>query len=161
MNYPDLYQYEKNSGIGSNTADSDGIDLSESYNGYSSGLTQNTYTATTSRLLTVKDTNYKFAIDSNNIKNEAYSVIYNESYYWVASRSIDFSRYSTSNTSIDFQLIKCGAELNSDSPYIGYGINQTGFQNTIRPVITLKEKTKIEKCSGTNSKGNPHIIESY
>lgn len=92
MYYPDLYQYEKNSGIDSNTADSDGIDLSESYDGYSSGLTRNTYTNTTSGLLTAKKTYYDLTINSENIKNQAYSVIYNESDYWVASRCISLYR---------------------------------------------------------------------
>ena len=161
MYYPDLYQYEKNSGIDSNTADSEGIDLSESYDGYSSGLTRNTYTNTTSGLLTVKDTDYGFQIDTNNIKNEAYSVIYTESYYWLASRGISLLNTDVESQSISFGLKECGTILRLDNLYMGHGIGQTGFSHVLRPVVTLKASTQIEKCSGTNSKDNPHIIESY
>ena len=156
MHYPDLYQYEKNSGIDSNTADSDGIDLSESYDGYSSGLTRNTYTYTTSGLLTVKITYYSLAISTKNIKNEACSVIYNESDYWVASRCIhDYG------TKVFFDLRKCGTQLNVNSPFQGLGIGQGGDSELLRPVVTLKASTQIEKCSGTNSRDNSHIIKSY
>lgn len=159
MYYPDLYQYEKNSGIDSNIADSDGIDLSESYDGYSSGLTQNKYTNTTSGLLTAKNTYYKLAINSENIKDEANSVIYNESDYWVASRSIFLNLDGSGG--VNFCLRVCGTNLYSGTLFNGLGIGESGADKLLRPVVTLKKNTKVQNCLGTNSKDNPHIIESY
>ena len=56
----------------------------------------------------------------------------------------------------------CGAELKGSSSFHGLvGIGVYGDTELLRPVVTLKANTKVEKCLGTNGKDNPHIIESY
>lgn len=159
MYYPDLYQYEKNSGIDSNTADSEGIDSSESYDGYESGLTRNGYINTTSGLLTIKNTSYRLSINNDNIKDEAYLVIYNKSTYWLSSRYIYVN--TVGSDYVIFGLRKCGSELSSNALYQGWGIGQSGASCSMRPVVTLKANTQIEKCSGSNSNSNPHHIVTY
>ena len=156
--YPYLYQYEQGAGINSDTVGSGTLGLSKTYtneNGYTNGITTNTSSEATGGNLTVTQTYWEAEITKANF-GEGAKVLLNSTRYWLASR---FAICSSSDA--DFGL-RC-----ADSSPGGVSLSVSGDKTyymgiRLRPVVTLKSSTQIEKSStASDENGTPHHIAQY
>ena len=156
--YPYLYQYEVGAGINSDAVGSGTLGLSQTYkneNGYTNGITTNTSSEATGGNLTVTQTYWEAEITKANF-GEGAKVLLNSTRYWLASR---FAICSSSDA--DFGL-RC-----ADSSPGGVSLSVSGDKTyymgiRLRPVVTLKSSTQIEKSStASDENGTPHHIAQY
>lgn len=159
MYYPNLYQYELNAGMNTINYGSDGITASESYDGYSNGVTTEKAVEMKSGMLTGKETFYALNMQESNF-GEGFNVLNTngDSAYWVASR---WTNYSSSKVSFGLYVINSKYFKGATMAYSSGTYGDMTFNYSLRPVVKLDKDVKIEISSGENSKSNPHKITMY
>ena len=155
--YPYLYQYETGAGINSDTVGSGTLGGSKTYkneNGYTNGLTTNTFGTT--EKLTVTQTYWTTSITEANF-GEGAKVLSNGKEYWLASRYANcYSSYA------NFGLRCANSYLDVCRMFYSDGSTYSSRYYRLRPVVSLKSSVKIEASSTASSSiGTAHHITQY
>lgn len=152
--YPDLYQYEIGAGISSNSTQSQGIDVSDTYANYTDGLTTNSTLNTDDTGLTVTQTFYGWNPVSAEYFNDAnaYSLLFSTGNYWLSSRSV----YCSTSALFSFRYIN-NNKLDAYTMIHSNGYTRE-YSNYLRPIVIIDSNTKIQLCNGNNSENNKHTI---
>ena len=154
--YPYLYQYEIGAGINSDTVGSGTLGLSKTYtneNGYTNGLTTNTFGTTEN--LTVTQTYWNASITEANF-GEGAKVLSNGTGYWLASRYA-----SCSSSYAAFGLRYAYSGLSGHVMFYSFG-SADGSGYRLRSVVSLKSSVQIEASStASSSTGTAHHITQY
>ena len=157
-NFPYLYQYEKGAGIGSNTVGKGKLGVSQTYineNGYKNGVTENTSDKKSGNL-TVTQTYWTTGTTETNFGNGSNALAKNLK-YWVASRYVlcdDIYAF--------FGLNSADTAIGGWTIFTSKDNTETTGNGFLRPVVTLKSSTQIEKSStASDENGVAHHITQY
>ena len=146
-NYPDIYMFEKNSGVDSDVITNNGI---ERYDSYYNDVTKKTYNH--AQKLTVKYNFYNISFYDLCTEKNA-NLFTTDDAFWVASRYV----YYGDNAAF-FGLNNASKKFNGNDMYSSGNVEyELGIG--LRPVVTLNPNIKVVLCAGENSVNNMHKIE--
>ena len=151
--YPDLYRYEKGAGISSGSVGSGTLEKSQTYSGYSGGITYNT-SNTASGKLTITETYWDTDLNSTNFGDGA-KALRNRPSYWVASRNV-----ACLNINVHFGLRNGGIYLYGNGLYFSHNAEDE-LDYPVRPVVQISGTSVKTSDNATSSSGVAHHINQY